>query len=308
MKNWDELVDLLTDRLRVDPELRLDVAEELRAHLEDSAAEFRLAGQNDDQAAASAAKALGDPQQLAEELWQANRRRIRIRGVIRWSARAALVPGAILVIIAIVMGMGGGLPTPLTQFGTSVPASWLDDLTEQQRFIFQGAPAAKTRLEAEKSITDRWPDNPVYYGNYVVQLMSQGGFYYRRLGRIKPERLDEVLAVMDKGERIEPDNAFYNFMKAAWLIQASSTISKDPSRTDESIDRNDKAKQNNCWQIEIHNPGLFQHGLAEFRRGLGKSEFTSHSVDMMALRLGLLPEPKRLNDHLRRRTPSMPTS
>ncbi len=306
MKTFDELVDLLTDRLRVDPELRLDVAEELRAHLEDSAAEFRQAGQSDEQAAASAAKALGDPQELADELWQANRRRIRIRGAIRWSARAALVPGAILIIIAIAMGVRGGFSFNPNQFDDPVPASWLDEMTEEQSFIFRGDPAAKTPIEQAKSITDRWPDNPVYYGNYVVTLLNTGRFYGRR-DRTEPEHredvtavLAEVLALLDEGERIEPDNAFYNFTKAAWLIQAASTISEDESRTYESIGHKDKVRQKNCWRIEIHNPGLFQRGLAEFRRGLSKSEFTSHSVDMMQLRLDLLPKPKRLSDHMRR--------
>ncbi|MCD4700095.1 MAG: permease prefix domain 1-containing protein, partial [Phycisphaerae bacterium] len=307
MKTFDDLVDLLTDRLRVDPELRLDVARELRAHLEDSAAEFRQAGQSDEQADASAAKALGDPQQLADELWQANRWRIRIRGIFRWSARAALVPGAICVVLAIGVGLSG-VPMPWAGDKVFSPAfggfgfhgSLTDGLTEEQRFIFEGAPSARTPLEQAKSITDRWPENPVYYGNYVVQLICQGGVYDGKRGRIKPERLDEILAVLDKGERIEPDNAFYNFTKAAWLIQAASDISEDESRTYERINRDDEVRQSNCWKIEIHDPGLFQRGLAEFKRGLGKGEFASHSLDMLELRLGLLPEPKRLNDYLRR--------
>ena len=36
MSNFDALIERLTARLRVDPELRMDVANELRAHLEDS--------------------------------------------------------------------------------------------------------------------------------------------------------------------------------------------------------------------------------------------------------------------------------
>ncbi|MDY7011766.1 MAG: permease prefix domain 1-containing protein, partial [Planctomycetota bacterium] len=306
MKTFDELVNLLTDRLRVDPELRLDVAEELRAHLEDSAAEFRQAGQSDEQAAASAAKALGDPQQLADDLWRANRRRIRIRGVLRWIARAALIPGAVCVVLAIGAGLSG-IPMPWAGEKIFSPAfgsfgfhsSPTDDLTDDERFIFEGAPNAQTPLEQAKSIDDRWPENPVYYGNYVVQLMCSGGFYAGR-GRIKPERLDEILAVMDKGERIEPDNAFYNFMKASWLIQAAGAISEDESRTYESINRDNEVKQKNCWRIEIHDPSLFARGLAEFRKGLAKNEFTDHSVDMMQLRLDMLPDPKRLSDHLRR--------
>lgn len=50
MNAWDDLIGRLTRRLEVDEELRLDVARELHGHLEDSASEFRAAGQSDAEA------------------------------------------------------------------------------------------------------------------------------------------------------------------------------------------------------------------------------------------------------------------
>ena len=108
--NWDDFIRRLTRRLEVDEELRLDVARELRCHLEDSAAEFRAAGLSPEEAAASAVKALGDERELAEQLWEANRSRIRLRGVLRWTARATLLPAAavvVLVLFTYLVGIAG---------------------------------------------------------------------------------------------------------------------------------------------------------------------------------------------------------
>ncbi|KPK85003.1 MAG: hypothetical protein AMJ81_04385 [Phycisphaerae bacterium SM23_33] len=296
MNGWEELVAQLTDRLRVDPELRMDVAQELRAHLEDSAAEFRQAGQSDEEASASAARALGDPQELSEQLWQANRRRIRIRGVCRWAAQVALLPAAILVIAALVLGARGGYSLGLDPHGRF---SWPSDLSEEQRFVLQGDPAASTPLERARSITDRWPDNPVYYGNYVAQALASGDFYDSQR-HIRPQRLGEMMALLDKGERIDPKNAVYNFQKASWLIQASSTISEDTSRPWTQTAPQCQGCARHYWKIEIRDREQFQRGLAELGRGLPKPEWTCHTVDMMQARLDLLPQPRRLNDWLRR--------
>ncbi len=301
MKTWDKLVDLLTDRLRVDPELRLDVAEELRAHLEDSAAEFRQAGQSDEEAVASAAKALGDPQQLADELWQANRRRIRIRGVLRWGSRVALVPGAILVILILMMGLVE-IFMPVNKEGY-ISASWLEGLSEEQRFVLEsGSPLmlGTEAIEAAKSITDRWPNNPVYYGNYVAQMYTWGEISFDEQPNV--DRLKKILAVLDKGERIDPDNAFYNFTKAAWLVLASSDVSKDTTRTYDMVNQEGKLHQISCWKIEIHDLDLFKRALAEFKVGLGKGEFTTRAADMIELRGRLLPEPRGLQDYMRQQT------
>ncbi|KKM06384.1 hypothetical protein LCGC14_1744550, partial [marine sediment metagenome] len=301
MSGWDELLGRLTNRLSVDPELRLDVAAELRAHLEDSAGEFRRAGQNEAEAADSAAAALGDEAELAEQLWQANRARIRLRGVFRWTARAALIPAAIVVIGAVMFGLAVGPESGVDRLqggNWDLPVLWTDHLSEQQRFILWGDPEAKTLQEAAKSIADRWPENPIYYGNYVTTLSIQSDLY--RDGKPDPDRLDEVLAIFDQGERIDPDNAYYNFRKAAWLVGTAATVTDDPSRSYEWKTSEGEARQKSYYRIDVHDPAKLQRGLEEFRRGLGKPEHTTRSIEMLELRLAILPEPTRYNDHVRR--------
>jgi hypothetical protein len=80
---FDELVNRVTERFEVDPELRAEIGQELRTHLDDSAAESRGAGMSDADAIAAAARALGDEGEIAEKLWQAKRRRVRIRKAAR---------------------------------------------------------------------------------------------------------------------------------------------------------------------------------------------------------------------------------
>src|SRR4051812_41802593 len=97
---FDPLLDRVTHRLRIDPELRLEVAHELRTHLEDSAAELRAAGRAEEDAVAEAARALGAETELADQLWQANGRRVRIQKIARWGIGATLVPAASIIAIS----------------------------------------------------------------------------------------------------------------------------------------------------------------------------------------------------------------
>ncbi len=286
MSNWDELVSSVTHRLRIDPELRMDVSRELRAHLEDSAAEFREAGQSEQEAFGNAVKAFGDPRELSDKLWQANKGRIRLRGVLRWACRATLVPGAILVIIILLFNMKGLTPISWEQ----IPSSLTAQLSEEDAFI----------LTADaKAISQRWPDNPIYYGNYVTTVLYENEFRDQQLGA-KPEKLDEALVLLDKGKRIDPDNAYYDYLKAALLINHSSTISDDTSRTYEIVNYGGEVRVKNCWKIEISDKTLFNKAIQEFKNGLTKSEFSGGTIEMLDLRMKLLPEPTRLGDQIGR--------
>ncbi len=323
MNTWDDLIGRLTRRLEVDEELRLDVARELRCHLEDSAAEFRTAGQSDAQAAASAAKALGEEAELTEQLWQANRGRIRVRGVLRWTARVTLLPAAVLVtllLFAYLLGLSGYIRAfsrgrgwdgrggwPLGPVGKLVCDPYVGvRLTEDQRWLLGGDPNAKTDLERARSIADRWPDNRIYYANYVAYLLNQPGFRKERTGE-QTERFDgamltEVLAALRKGEQIDPDNAFYNTEAASLLIQASSTLREDPSATYDKLNRKGEVQAGQIFTIQITDPQRFQQGLEEFHRALGKPMWTAWSVEMLRLRLEALGAPTRLIQYLDRLT------
>jgi len=319
MSAWNDLVGRLTRRLAVDEELRLDVARELRCHLEDSTAEFRAAGQDDKQAAASAIKALGDEKELAEQLWQANRRRIRLRGVLRWTARATLAPLAVVVVLVFLVSsagivmiyqslgeIGGGkiIGWPLAGLGRLVCDPYAGiHLTEEQRFLLEGDPNAKTELERAKSISDRWPDNPIYYGNYIAYLLNQQKPIQDKPGEkplVDEEKLAEVIAALRHGEQVDPNNAFYNLEIASLLVRASTILRDDPSTTFDAIGRDGKITPSTVDKIEILDAKRFDQSLEEFRRGLAKPLLTSYGMEMLRLRLNMLPAPFRMVQYLNR--------
>ncbi len=306
MECYKKLIARLTDRLGVDRELQMEVGEELRGHLEDSAAEFAEGGLSEEEAGEQACKAMGNADELADALWKANRGRLKWRGVIRWVARVALVPCALLVVWMILAGVSGNISVidlgrgnflDLDGYGKTDWGS-LDGLSEEERFIFRGDPLAETELEAEKSIVDRWPSEAIYYGNYVTRLMvdKDGGSSSWEKGE-----LEEYLDVLNRGEEIDPDNAVYNYIKAAWLLEGAVTVGDDPLR-EYTYRYESDGKENKVifGEIEIHDMAAFERGLAEFRRGIEKAEVSPRCFEMASLRLGMLPEPGRLMDYVNR--------
>jgi hypothetical protein len=102
---FDPWLDRVTRRLSMDRELQWEVRLELRSHLQDSIAELRNAGRSEAEARDEAVRALGDEAELAEQLWRANRRRVRFRAAAAWAVRLILPPAA--VTLAVVLAVGG---------------------------------------------------------------------------------------------------------------------------------------------------------------------------------------------------------
>ena len=307
MATFDQLVGRLTERLRADPELRMDVAAELRSHLEDAAAEFRGAGQSQEEAAASAVKALGDERQLAEQLWQANRRRIGFRRAAKWSARVTLVPGAILVTLLVIAGFSfqnlsralSLLRAQTVGFPDDPWREHADAVTPDKRFLFVGDGKVSDRLGVEKAIADRWPDNPTYYANYVSTYLGTSSDR-EGLARGDPAAVARALPILDRGEKLDPNNAFYNVVKAALLMRLSSKVQEDANTTYRYSRRGGPPEKTECWRVEIHDAATFDRALAELRLAAGKERLTDHAMDMLQCRLDALPPPRRLSQYLYR--------
>lgn len=102
MADFTDILARATHRLRIDRELQLDVEHELRTHLQDAAAEYRDAGHPPDEADDLAARALGDPDDVADQLWRANRGRIRLRAWARWGLQLAAPVAMVLVVLFVV--------------------------------------------------------------------------------------------------------------------------------------------------------------------------------------------------------------
>jgi hypothetical protein len=307
----DPLIQRITDRLATDPELRLEVARELQGHLEDCAAEFRSGGAGEAEARASAEKALGDPAELSDQLWRANRGRMRFRAVARWTASLALLPAAIVTAAIIgmnVTGFPGGDRFSLVEElwteasahadGNFVREATPHGLSGDKLFILRGDANARLPAEREKAISDRWPDDPVYYGNYVQTLMGDqsNGFYARWDPNEGP--LAELLAILRRGETLDPENAFYNLHEAFCLLKASSTL--DEKEPDTKVVQDANAPAESTWDLRITDANLFHRGLEEYRRASAKGRYFNRAAEMVHLRLGLFPQPESLGDAIAR--------
>jgi hypothetical protein len=315
----NDLIDRLTQRLSIDPELRLEVSQELRAHLEDSTAAFREASYDESQAVAEALKRLGDEAELAEELWQANRKRLRLRSVAKWAARLTLWP----VGVALMLGL---LIVSLSSIGAmneeSYPEGWtrqrnVGGLSEDHRLIFDGGRTWHDKpLAAAKALVDHWPDDPVYYANYAMvvlgsqdlrELLSFERSKQSERGRetelavepIDREKLESFLEVFRRGAQLEPDNAFSDFMIASLQLLASSTISQTDLGDAEATEPQALYTQVR-YSLDIHDQAMFDRGVSAFRRGLAKRYYKTHVADMMRRVLDVLPPQRRLTDYLYR--------
>jgi hypothetical protein len=301
MEKHDDLVNRLTHRLRIDPELRMDVAHELRAHLEDSTTEFRRGGYSEKEATENAVKALGDQTELAQNLWLANKRRVRIRQVVKWAGRVTLVPAAIIV--TLLVAYQGTSQLALSGFidsDTYVKKVKSLGVTEEQQFILRGDPQARTNLERQKSIADRWPENPVYYANYIAAYLGEKTNKERIFDRKDPQAIQEAISLLNRGQKLEPQNAFYNVYKAGILFNLAGKITDQSKYTYVMEDRIGYAVHKNCNKITITDQKSLEEGLAELRAGAAKPYFNTHVADMMNTRLSILPAPRNFPEYLNR--------
>jgi len=302
MDPCDKLLNRITAKLEVDRELQMEVASELRCHIADKASELRASGLGEVEALDQACNALGEPDDLAEQLWQANRIRIGIRGTLRWAARVALIPAAIVVVFAIASGMAGENWTyglfPTSDFtGTST----FKLLPEEQRYILVGDPGATDDVAKAKSISDRWPDDPVYYGHYATWKANSQWNSLRRLSPQSEEaEMKSWLDLYERGRQVDPENAFYDIATAALLAQCAGKVSEDQERAYVQVDSQGREKSKPIYRFNLARPERFELAVESLREGLAKEEFSCRSAEMLDLRLSILPEAERFSDFLRR--------
>lgn len=322
MDTFEQLAQRVTQRLACDPELRRDVKREIEGHLQDAAREFRRGGMAEDEAAASAVKALGDQTQLADSLWQANRLRMRWRSVAKWTARAALLPGAIVVIALLVSGLRPGLLVASGGLSDGPEARRLKPGTDAYLLVY-GKPEDKTQLDAARSRLERWPNDPVIYADYIRARLSQPILDSTSeqidtpvtqpattssadrprdpptvmTWRIKDKALwQEVMADLDRGEQIDPQNAFYNLQKAAMLILPACRLADAPDVLYSPVSWTRKpatstSARSYASRITVTDQAMFERGLVEWNRALAKPCCTSRVLEIVQRRHDALGRP-----------------
>jgi hypothetical protein len=94
-----EILEEATAGLRHDPDLRIDVQQELLGHFEDRVKESIAEGMSEEEATTLAKERFGSVPDIAIDLFNANRHRMRIRALILWAIRAVSVPLTIAMLL-----------------------------------------------------------------------------------------------------------------------------------------------------------------------------------------------------------------
>ena len=313
-------VQAATRRLRDDPELRMDIAHELRTHIEDRIEAAKAAGEGEQNSIVTALKAFGDPETVGEEIWKANRGRMRLRAWVKWGARVTLVPAVLvmaLVLLYFAVITGVGCLVIANQLGESsalyadflrsdAMRQWVQrsaerpfksGITEREKLVYQGGPGVKTWLDKARRIVETDPTNPVYYGRYAIWWIHDMAHLIKEQG--EERALKETLAMLDRGEQLEPDNAFYNYMKAAMLLERGATWELDESRS-YTVTVRGRQRIRHPDKLILKDRRLVEQAVRELLKGTRKSTYDSHVMDFALLRQGLLQEPDSLVQELGR--------
>lgn len=300
MEKIDKYVNSLTNRLQIDRELQMDIKNELRSHLEDRVNENIASGMSEEKSVEEAIKQFGASEELRDQIWEANIRRMRVRSVAKWALRVTLGPAAIIFTIfhllflssfflslPMLLGEGGRLSGIAESVMSVSKARHQKRLSDDERFILNA--------DAE-SIAKRFPNNPIYCVNDITIFLSKNG---AKIEDKNSEEFSELLLKLNRGETLEPENAFYNYLKAGILMEASSELEKNPDSKYEIINRRDgKKKEMHTYKLIISDRETFEKGMDEYFRGIAKPCFDSHTFDMTQEKLNILPSPSSLLEQI----------
>jgi hypothetical protein len=305
-------LDRVTRRLSADRDLQLEVRQELRSHLEESIAEFRDAGRGASDARDEALRALGDESELADGLWRANRRRMRVRSLVAWMAGLALPP---IVVAMIVFLVGGALLTVAFArpevFGFNLSQrDGSRGADHRAAFVAQASPVAQKLLEQDHPDADRLeiarllvennPSDPALYANYAYVASTQRFFLFGKdapadpAAPAQPNRpvLERTLALLAEGERREPGNALYPGIAAAVLFDVSAEVTQTTQPDGTSLDWDDPRG----WDREVvTDPALHAQAVAAAGRALAAPYLRTYDLELIDRRMERA-SPSRVGD------------
>lgn len=286
----EEFLTAATAGLRHDRELQLDAQAELRSHLDERRREAEAAGLAADAAADEAVRAMGPAADIAADLERANRRRMRLRGLLRLAAQWLLAPLA--VVVAVVLTDWGAFQAIRLVNVLGGNAGWMPSstmpamrrgLTPEQQLVLRGDTTRKTPIEQQKAIWEKWPDNKTYLHNYVTYLIQKA----QNQDGTPAERYATLAAETAKLRPLDPDNARFDYILAGRLLdQAVET----KTRQVKAPDGTSKSE----YDMTVKDRARLDEAMALFKAGLAKPEFRRYTRELAAERMGIMGEPTSL--------------
>ena len=273
MRNMEETLECCIQPLRRDPEIALDVRRELAGHLEE-----HLAGGMSEE---EALRRFGDPEEIGEELFQANFRRMNLRAKIRLAVMILAIPAVIAAFffsinfrfwigLAAMKDFFDTPPGPLKTVSAIVSATGLGKtrLSPEDALIAcgdssRGATAnLSAAANAQYAIAERHPDNRVFRANAVLHMLNGAS----------AEKSPFLIAEIEKAGQLEPENGLYDFLLAALLLEDALDLSTAPPEA----------------RFQVRDRARLDQAMAIFRTGLSKPFVHTYLREMAAKRDALL--------------------
>jgi hypothetical protein len=285
------LVENSTAGLEGDTELRLDAQAELLSHLEATADIHRAEGKSDEESLDLAAKSFGSPLDVASDLADANRSRMKWRALARLTAQALLVPAAIATVWFSLpfFGLAAWQSISICEVTSRMESLFIKKmfrhLTDDQSLILFGDTSRATPAEQQRAIWEKDPTNRLYYGNYITHLISATSAATDAVSTVQLE------AAFREGERLDPDNARYNYLLADSMLRRAADV-----RWNEPA----PGSTNKESRLVIRDRQLLDAAMAEFLKGQNKPVLMTYGKEMMALRMALLPPSASLVERIQK--------
>lgn len=281
MDKLNQSLDLFTEGLRSDPEIRLDIRRELQSHLEEKIAEEAARGHSNEDSLELALKTFGSPVEVADGLAAANRKRMNFRARMRLLAGALLIPAVIICaffslnMIFSSIDMINSIDNPryssLEKPEKMLSLDIFRRCTPEQEFILYGDRTKKTHIEQQRAIWEKFPDNRIYAANYILSLMS---------GNSVKDR-DFIIDEIRRVSRLDPDNALYNYLAAGVMLKDACNEMELPR---------EKKNAKPQYRFELKDRALLDKAMREYLAGTNKKYCCSYTVDLLKQRLQIMGE------------------
>ena len=268
--------------LQADRELFLDVKQELYTHLEEKASSFTRQGKSEAESVELARKAFGSPLDVAAELLDANRRKMKLRSLLRITFDALIIPLAIL--LALYVGYGryarmqamqvfGGEPAAvkvptLPFFGITYETS----VKKNSIATLHGFPQDAVSIQHFWEVHRQEPAGRVYYATYALALTPQYESLY--------------VTAMRQGEKNEPQNALYNILIAEFYLSRGILAQGEVGKHGEKV-ITDKVLDQRAFEL----------GIAELQKAVQKPYLREYQMELRHYKLEELPPPLLTEDY-----------
>ncbi len=272
-----QFADDATATLAADPELRLEARAGLLAQLKERSEAFRAAGHEEDESNGLALDAFGDPKELAGKLRAANKwrrwQRAFVQVLLRWVLVPAILLMALVMCYSLLLQVQDCSTDDLSIF-TQLPAlpHVLISQSPDDRF------AAQTQSPIFQPVSKDvfWLANP----NRIIHL----GYFINSLSKLD----SSGMSIISTAEKLDPDNANYNYRIASLLLEKSLKI--EYHRKVDPITNTD-------YSFTITDRLLFDRSMQEIVKGMAKPCLRRYGQDIQRERMGMLPEPKTAEDY-----------